>query len=424
MEATIGLLITAFLFILGIPVMAALGFGAIIFMILADYPLINVGQVSFTAIDTFPYLAIPLFVLTGELVAHGGILRQLVNLAYALLGTIRGGLGMAVLVASVFFAAICGSNAASAAAFGRLMIPEMAKKYDKNYAAAIVSAGSCMGIVIPPSVILIIYGAIFGVSTSSLFIGAIIPGIVMITCMIIAHLLVCKWKDYDAPHGHFEWSRLVRATWEAKWGLAAPVLILGTIYTGVVTPTESAVIATVYCALVGFFITRKLKLKAIPDILVNSAVISGLIMPIIAMAKILGEPIIVLRLVDNFVSFMLGFTNVPFFLVLLIIAIMLLLGLVLEAIVIVLLAGPFFMPIATHLGFDPVHWGICFITTLTIGYTTPPYGMNLFVVSGVANVPALGVAKKALPLVLGMIVSLAFIYSLPQLTLYLVKLVQ
>ena len=188
----------------------------------------------------------------------------------------------------------------------------MAKKYDKNYAAAIVSAGSCMGIVIPPSVILIIYGAIFGVSTSSLFIGAIIPGIVMITCMIIAHLLVCKWKDYDAPHGHFEWSRLVRATWEAKWGLAAPVLILGTIYTAVRNANGIGCNSNSLLRSCCFFITRKLKLKAIPDILVNSAVISGLIMPIIAMAKILGEPIIVLRLVDNFVSFMLGFTNVPF----------------------------------------------------------------------------------------------------------------
>jgi len=424
MEATIGLLITAFLFVLGIPVMAALGFGAIIFMLLSGFPLVTVGQVTFTAIDTFPYLAIPLFVLTGELVSYGGILRQLVNLAYALLGAIRGGLGMAVLVASVFFAAICGSNAASAAAFGRLMIPEMTKEYDKSYASAIVSAGSCMGIVIPPSVILIIYGAIFGVSTSALFIGAVIPGLVMITWMIIAHYIMCKCNDYDPPRGKFSFKALGKATWEAKWGLAAPALILGTIYTGVVTPTESAVIATVYCGFVGFFVTRQLKLKHLPDILVDSAVISGFIMPIIAMAKILGEPIIILRLVDTFVAFMLGFTNVPVLLMMLIVVIMLLLGCVLEAIVIVLLAGPFFMPIATHLGFHPVHWGICFVTTLTIGYTTPPYGMNLFVVSGVANISSLSVAKKAVPLVIAMIISLGFIYMIPQLSLYLVQIMK
>lgn len=273
----LALMLTVILLVAGVPIVVTFALGSLAFIALANLPALPIGQIPFSGADKFPFLAIPLFVLTGDLVSKSGIAKQLVDLSYAIIGWLRGGLGMATLGACGFFAAISGSNSATAAAIGSIMMKPLENVgYQKSHAGALIASGACMGIIIPPSICFIVYGAIASVSVGALFIGGIIPGILMIIAMCIANYFLCKKLDTDPPLIKFSFKNLLKAVWEAKYGLMAPLIILGYIYTGVATPTESAAVAVLYCFIVGM-LTGRLKITDMPRLFLNSALVCGIV---------------------------------------------------------------------------------------------------------------------------------------------------
>ncbi|MEW6624826.1 MAG: TRAP transporter large permease [Bacillota bacterium] len=419
-EVMAGLVGTAILMGIGVPILVALGLGTIYLMWVCNYPLLVVGQVPFSGIDKFAFLAVPLFILTGDIIAHSGMARQLVRLAYAMFGWIQGGLGASTLIGSGFFAAISGSNSATAAAMGRMMIPEMESKYTRDYSGAIVACGACMGIIIPPSIIYIIYGSVAGVSVGALFIAGILPGILMIAFMCVANYFMCKVHRYDPPVQKFSASELLKAIWDAKFALIAPIIILGSIYGGIATPTESAVIAVAYCLIVSF-LRKKMKVSDMSGLFLRSGVVCGVLMPIVALATLFSETITMLRIPSLFTNAILGISESEIIIMFSLFLILFIAGMVMDTTPIILILVPLIGPIVTNLGLDPVHWGIAMITTLTIGFVTPPIGINLYVVSSIAKIPIVTLFVKSIPLIIAMLLALFFIYVFPQLSLWLVQ---
>lgn len=270
---------------IGLPLFIVLGAGSLaIVSILGVYSPTVLGEVPFTAIDNWALLAMPLFILTGDIISTGRIARQLVRLGQAGVGWITGGLGMATIMGCFFFAGTSGSNSADTAAIGKIMIPPMVTNgYEKPYAAALAAAGGCLGIIVPPSLIFIIYGVITSTSVGDLFLGGVLPGVVLAAAMCIANYLVCRNSTWGArDRVPFRASELVRAVWDARYGIGAPAVILGGIYSGVFTPTEAAAVAVAYCLVVELFLTRGVRWKDVPNLLVRSGAISGIIAPVIA----------------------------------------------------------------------------------------------------------------------------------------------
>jgi len=403
LEIIAGFTVMIILLIIGVPILVALGLGTAWLMWINGVPLFSMGQVPFTAINAFAFLAIPLFILTGDIISASGLARQLVKLAYAMFGWAQGGLGMATLIGSGFFAAISGSNSATAAAMGRMMIPEMESKYSRGYSAAIVACGACMGIIIPPSLIFIIYGAVAGVSVGALFIAGILPGTLMIAFMCVANYLACKKNDYDPPNHKFSSKELLKALVNAKYA-----------------PTESAVIAVTYCFIVSF-LQGSLKLVDAPKLFLRSGLVCGTIMPIVAIAILLSEMMTMLRIPEYFTDIILSISDVKIVLMFCMCVILFIAGAIMDTTPIILILVPLFAPIIKQLDIDPVHWGVCMITTLAVGFVTPPIGVNLFVVSSLADVPIINLFAKSIPLIIAMCLSLIVIYAFPQISLFLTK---
>lgn len=405
----------------GVPIIPTFIMSATLFLWLSGFPLYVLGQVPFTSIDTFTFVAIPLFVMTGLLIFRGGIAEQLVELSYSIIGWVRGGLGMSSLGACGFFAAISGSNTATAACIGSIMIESLQKAgYKRSLAGALIASGACMGIIIPPSVSFIIYGIAANVSVSSLFIAGIIPGITMIIFMCVANYFICKKYMIDDPKTHFSFINVLKSFWKAKYGLLAPIIILGSIYTGIATPTESAAIAVLYCFLAGITVGN-LKIKEVPGIVLESALICGIVVPVIAAATLMGQVVTMLGIPEAFVNSLLGLSTNKYIILFFIAVILLIAGMFMETIPNILIFTPLLVPVATQLGIDLTHFGIILLTTLTIGFVTPPVGLNLFVISSMTGDPVAELAVKALPYVIAMLASLVLIYCIPQLSLFLVS---
>ena len=416
----ISLLITALLLLLGVEILVCLGIGAILLTLATGaFPLANVGFTSFSALNVFALLAMPLYILTGDLVSAGGISRMFVVLAKSLVGWVRGGLAVTTMVAAEGFAAISGSNSATVAAMGRMMAPELKEDgYPADFAAATIACCGTVGIITPPSIVFIIYGVTSGTSIGDLFLGGILPGLVLVAAMSTAALSICWRKNYGSTFP-FDFRTALRAIWKAKLAFGAIFIILGGIYGGVFTPTEAAGIAVAYCLFVGIFVTREIKIKQLPAITSQSSSINGMIAPIIAMAIVFSEVLAVTGLPEAGVNFLLSFSENPTATMGLVIVILLLAGCVMEATPNILLLTPLLAPVAISLGYHPVHFGVIMVVTLAIGFVTPPLGLNLFVASSVTGVPFTRVAVKALPYVMALFIGLLIIWQIPFLSLSL-----
>src|SRR5690625_171801 len=319
-----------------------------------------------------------------------------------------------------FFAGTSGSNSADTAAIGKIMIPSMVKKgYDKPYAAALAAGGGCLGIIVPPSLIFIIYGVVTSTSVGDLFLAGVVPGLLMAACMCVANYLICRHMSWGASGTTpFNGRDVVKKAWAARYGLLAPAIILGGIYSGIFTPTESAAVAVAYCLIVELFITKALKWRDVPTLFSRSGVITGMIGPIIAFSILFGEVLAVLRIPDALANFMIsadiGFVGTMLtFMVLLIIF-----GCFMETIASIIILMPLLMPIAGALDIDMVHLGVFVVCTLSIGYITPPVGINLFAASAVSEVPYLSIAARVWPLFLALIVAVFVIAFVPSLSLW------
>ena len=406
---------------IGLPLFLVLGLGSLsMIAAVGVYSPSIVGEVPFTAMDNWALLAMPLFILTGDIISSGRIARQLVELGETAVGWITGGLGMATIMGCFFFAGTSGSNSADTAAIGKIMIPTMVKKgYSKPYAAALAASGGCLGIIVPPSLIFIIYGVVTSTSVGDLFLGGVLTGVLMAGFMCAGNYFICRFSNWGATDKvAFDFTRLLRAAWVARFGLGAPAVILGGIYTGLFTPTEAAAVAVAYCLLIEIYVTRGLAWRDVPDLLRRSGAITGIIGPVIAFSVLFGEVLAVLRVPDRIASYLLSIPTGYVTAVLMILLVLLIVGCFLETIAAIIIMMPILLPMAKALNFDPVHFGVLVVCALTVGFITPPVGINLFAASAISGVPYLTIAWRAWPLFVALSASVIVIAFVPWLSLW------
>lgn len=394
---------------------------SIVFLVEGDVSLIVIIQRMFNSVDSFPLLAIPFFILAGKLMENGGISRRLIHLANVVFGRVNGGLAIVSIIACAFFAAISGSAAATTAAVGSLLIPAMVNKgYDKSFSTAVQAAGGTVGVMIPPSVPLVLYGVTAGVSISELFIAGIIPGVLVTGSLLLLVYLISLKKGYGGGES-FTFIDFLKAFADAILALLMPVIILGGIYGGVFTPTEAAVVAVVYGLIVGVLIYREIKPRDLPEIFSSSVVTTAVIMFIIAGASAFGYYLTRERIPRELTEAMLGLTDNWIIALLIINLVLLFVGVFLETAAAIIILTPILAPIASALGIDLIHFGIIMIVNLAIGFITPPVGINLFVASKIAGTKFESLVKAIIPFVIVMIVDVLIISFLPSISLFFIK---
>lgn len=372
---------------LGVPIAICIGFSAIVGILAGHLPLspIVVGQRMFTAIDSFPFMAIPFFMLAGGLMEHGGISRRLIRLASAIVGSLRGSLGVITVVASAFFGAISGSNPATVAAIGGFMAPSMIKHgYKPPFAAATAAAAGTLGVVIPPSIPMITYGVVAGVSIGDLFLSGVIPGIILATCLSVCVSMMAKHMNIPVS-GAFSLPELGAAFLDAIYAMFMPVIILGGIYGGIFTPTEAGAVASAYSLLVSILVYREMTLEKLKHIIIGAGVSTAIVFFVIACSQSFAWLLNVGKISEAIVSVMLSITSSPVALTLLINMVLLFLGVILETQAIILLVTPIFLPIAAQIGIDPLLLGIIIVVNTSLGMITPPMAVNLFVAQGLVR---------------------------------------
>ncbi|POZ55264.1 C4-dicarboxylate TRAP transporter large permease protein DctM [Lysinibacillus sphaericus] len=407
------------LLFLRVPVAVSLALSTILVFFQIDFNMNMIPQRIFTALDSFPMMAIPGFVLAGVLMARGGISKYLIEALRAWIGHLPGGLAVVTIVACAIFAAISGSSPATAAAIGSIMIPAMISAgYKKRYSMGLVAAGGTLGILIPPSVPLIIYGITSEQSIGELFMAGVIPGLALTGILIVAAIFYAKRNGFkgDEPAS---WEERWRKSLKAIWGGFLPFLILGTIYSGVVTPTESAVIAVFYGLVVSLFIYREMKLKDFREVLVESINITAMIFLIIGAASLFGLYLTNAQ-VPQQVGAWIAESDLNKWIFMIIINILFfIMGMFLEAVSIILITLPILLPILVHFDINLIHFAIIMTINMELGMITPPVGLNLFVVSGIAKEKLGEVVKGVIPFIVLMIVFLALVIILPQISLWL-----
>ncbi|OLO39284.1 hypothetical protein BTR23_09565 [Alkalihalophilus pseudofirmus] len=401
MSLSLPLIILFITLIIGLPVAIAFGIAGIISVYSLGLNSAIITSTLFQSIDTFPLMAIPFFILAGLLMKDGGISEKLVTWINELVGKIKGGLGAVMIIACMFFGAISGSAVATVAAIGSIMIPLMEKHgYQKRYSSALAGAAGFLGIIIPPSIPLILYGVTAGVSIGAMFLATVIPGILLTILFVIVNRFTYSKYSNSTPMWQKEVSAkgIGKSTVEALPAIFLPVLILGGIYGGIYTPTEAAAVAVVYSLFIGIFVYGSLKnIKILKNIFISSALTSASILILIAFASLLGR-ILTMENIPKYFSNILveTFPNQIIFL-LAINIFFLLLGMFMETNVAILLFTPLLMPAIIELGIDPIHFGAILILNLGIGSVTPPFSVNLFIAGKVGGVSLLNMLKPLWP---------------------------
>ena len=405
--------------LLAVPVWVVIGLGASAMLYFTGaLPLSLFGNALFDGINSFALIAIPLFILTGDLLVRTGLSNKLLDLAEATVGSARTGLGCATVLGAGFFACISGSDSADTAAIGRVTLDRLIDRgYPEPLACALVAAGSCTGILIPPSISYIILGLILGQSVATLFLAALVPGVIVLIAILLTTVVVNRIYGYENARDKFSFRRWIAALWAARYAVMIPFIILGGIYSGVFTPTEAAAIAVAVIATIGF-VQGTLSLKDLPKILESSAKVNGVILPIIAMSLPLAQTFSTLNIPQSFVATMAGLSSNPVVLVLIMIAILMIAGAVMETTPNIVILSPLMLPLAQHIGMNDIHFSILMISALGVGFITPPFGLNLFVVSSLRRTSVLSVAWRAVPYVLGMLLAVLLIAFVPQLSLW------
>lgn len=421
-----GLLITlisigvTFLFIIGVPIFLVIGFWVVGVSVVIDFTLANVGVTLFEGLSFFGLLALPLFIMTGDLINAAGIAKRLSDFAYSVLGFVRGGLGMASISACGMFAAISGSNSGTTATIGTIMHPEMTKgNYDKTFAAATIAAGGTVGIIIPPSIIFIVYGFLLNLPISELFIAGMLPGLLMVGAMMFTCWLICKRNGW----GHlikFEPKRIVRTGLRAYLGFIAIIVVVYGIYSGTFSPTEAAGVTVGFSLIAGVLLTREIKIKNLPAILMRSGHITGMLAPLIAISVVMQQ-LLSLMGAGEFVGDLISGLGHPYFILLACMFLVLAAGTVLESLPNTIILAPILAPIAYTAGIDPIHFAVIFLVGDAIGFITPPYGLNLYVASGITGLPYFSIVKQAMPYLLALSLVWMLIAFVPQISLFLVS---
>jgi tripartite ATP-independent transporter DctM subunit len=401
---------------IGVPVYVSIGLGSLM-LIYSGYLAPGLfAQTLFSGLNSFPFIAIPLFILTGSIIVETGLSTKLLEMTNEIFGFLRSGVGTAVAAGCGLFATISGSNAADTAAIGKIALDPLEEVgYPRSYASALIASGASTGILIPPSISYIIVGIVLEVSVAQLFRAAFVPGTLVIFGVIATNVLLNRQRDYESKTQSFDPRGVPAAVWEAKYALLIPFIILGGIYMGVFTPTESAVVAVIVAMVIGFA-RRTLSVGSIRPMLVESAAVNAMVAPIIAVSLVYGQVLTVLQIpqaVEATVSSMTaGYTQV----VLVLLVIFLVAGAVMELGPNILILGPLFWPVAEAAGMGKVHYSVFMMTAFAIGFITPPIGLNLYVISGISDENVFSVAKAAMPFVVSMIAVVLLIAWFPSLT--------
>ncbi|NMW84448.1 TRAP transporter large permease [Peptoniphilus sp. AGMB00490] len=404
------------LIFIGLPVyLSILGSGAMFLTATGIKPLLLVSQRMTTGLDSFPLLAIPLFVLVGELMDRGGISKRMINWADALMGWIPGGLGVVTIVSCAIFAALTGSGPATVAAIGSIMIPSLNKAgYDKKTASGMVAAGGALGPIIPPSIPMIIYGVTMGLSIPKMFIAGILPGIVMMLLLIMVNFILIKNKpDILKNREKFSFIRLLKNTWSALGALLLPLIILGGIYSGIFTPTEAAAVGVVYALLLGIFIYREIKIKDLPEALLKAMETAAMVGIIMGAANLLSW-IMSVNNFGNMVTNILGSyitTKYSYLIVLMIL--LFFVGALMDTVAAIIILAPVLVPFGIELGIDPLHLGMIFVINLVIGYVTPPFGYNLFTAQSITGLKFNDIVKGVMPFLIIELISVLLFAFVP-----------
>lgn len=409
------------LLFLSVPVAFAIS-GATIISIyfFTDIPMEVTVQRMFAALNSFPLLAIPLFILAGKLMENGGISKRLINLATVFVGHTAGGYAAVGVLACMFFGALSGSSAATVAAIGAILIPAMILRgYQPRFAAATLAVSGELGAIIPPSIPMILYGVVTGTSIGDMFIAGVVPGILLGISLIIFVFIVSKIKGYGGDIEKTTWKVKFKAIYDALFALIMPVIILGGIYGGFFTPTEAAAIAVLYALVIGLFVYKELKIRSLVDMFGEAAITTSIIMIIISSAGLFSWYLTQNMVPQQAAIFLTELTSNPFTFLLFINVLLLVVGMFFEASAAILILAPILLPIAIQFGIDPVHFGIIMIVNLAIGMVTPPVGVNLFISCKIANISLEEITKGVLPFLILLIFNVLIISYIPILSTWL-----
>ncbi|MDK2801411.1 MAG: hypothetical protein PWP27_2644 [Clostridiales bacterium] len=413
----------AIMMVLGVPIAVSLAFGTISAMMLADkYSVVAAVHRMISGVDSYILLAIPFFILAGQLMNTGGITKKIFRFAIALVGHIPGGLGHANIVASIIFSGMSGSAVADAGGLGQVEMQAMTEEgYDPEFSAAVTTASATIGPIIPPSIPMVVYGAAAEVSIGALFLGGFVPGLLLgLACMILVYFISVK-RGYPRNNGFY--LREVWATFKESFlALLTPVIIIGGILAGIFTPTEAAVVAAVYSFILGFIVYREISVQDLVKMLLDTVVTSATVVFIIGAAAAFSWVIAMEGIPQAVASYLLSITSNPYVIVLMLNITFLILGMFMESLSILLITVPFLMPLITAVGIDPVHLGVIIVLNLMIGLSTPPVGMSLFVCSKIANVKLEKLYREILPFLVPLIAVLLIISYFPDTVLMLPRL--
>jgi C4-dicarboxylate transporter DctM subunit len=424
MNAAIIFILLLLLMLTGMPISISLGLTVLTFLFtMTDVPISSVAMKLFTGIEKFEIMAIPFFILAGNFLTHGGVARRMINFATSMVGHWHGGLALAGVVACALFAAVSGSSPATVVAIGSIILPAMVRQgYPKSFGAGVITTSGALGILIPPSIVMVMYSVTTGTSVGALFMAGVVPGIMLATLLGLTTWMLAKKNNYP---------RMKKATWAERWdafrksvwGLLLIVIVMGGIYSGVFTPTEAAAMAAVYACVIAVFVYKDLKLAQVGKVLLDSASMSAMLLYIITNAVLFSFLMTSEQIPQQMASWLTGQGLGVITFLLVVNVILLMAGNFMEPSSIVLIMAPILFPMAMHLGIDPVHFGILIIVNMEVGMCHPPVGLNLYVASGITKMGISELTVAVMPWLLTMIGFLLLVTYVPAISLWLPNLV-
>jgi C4-dicarboxylate transporter DctM subunit len=410
------------LLIIGSPIVVALGASAMTVYLTAGEDFVSLVQTAWNAVDSFPIMALPAFILSGALMQSAGISRRLVHIAEVMAGPMAGGLGFSAILASMFFGAISGSGPATTAAVGMLMIPAMVDRgYSRSYSGALTASSGGLGIVIPPSIPMVIYGVTASESITKLFLAGVLPGILLAGGLMIANYTISKRRGYTAGNSHPP-GALRKACKDGIWAILAPVVILGGIYSGMFTPTEAAVVSVFYTLFIGIFVHKELSLDGFKESLNSTTWLTGRVLIIMFTATAFGRILVENDIPVAIAGSLLGLTDSLPVIWIVVILFLIMIGMFMETLATIMIVTPVLLPVMVALGVDPIHFGIILVCCCEIGFSTPPLGENMFIGSSIAKVSIEEISVQAIPFILIEVLVVMLLAFFPELVLWLPEL--
>jgi C4-dicarboxylate transporter DctM subunit len=422
MSAAIIFLILTVLMLTGMPVSISLGLTVLTFLfVFTDVPLESVALKLFTGIEKFEIMAIPFFILAGNFLTHGGVARRMIDFATAMVGQFRGGLGISAVFACALFAAVSGSSPATVVAIGSIMMPAMVRAgYRKDFGVGVVASAGGLGILIPPSIVMVMYAVTTNSSIGALFMAGVVPGILL--ALFLGFTTWYRANKFDFPREpKRSWGERLQAFRKAIWGLFLIVVVMGGIYSGMFTPPEAAAMSAVYAFVIAIFVYKDLKLSDVPTVLLNSANMSAMLLYIITNAVLFSFILTNEQIPQSIATWLMesGIGVIGFLIAVNIL--LLIMGNFMEPSSIILITAPILFPIAMTLGIDPIHFGVMITVNMEIGMITPPVGLNLYVASGIAKMGLTDCTKAVWPWLFTMLVFLMLITYVPEISIWLPK---